>query len=339
MRDRPVIIAALIVFVGLLTFRLVIRPVLGYPGLIALLATFGLSIFIRNVVLFILGPNYRVINQSILAGKNFSLLGLHFSVAQVVSAVGCVLITYAVYLLIARTKFGRSLRATSLDKDTALLMGINTERVNALSFAIGSSLVGIAGAFLSEFARVRRIWLDAAKLGDVITSQRLFHKFIPLLNILKGDRLHAVWSLCFAILPLKEFLAGDRKLGIKDEVIHIFCQIADLGFRLGQFRLENFCRTTGDRLLSAGVAFQGLCLQFRIDRHGGLAVQSVAEILHLRRDHLVTFAGSVIQNIVDGLCTNDLAGRGNKGDLAEVFAHARQFLVHLIKFIQGIHFP
>ena len=107
------LVVVLLFLVGLLTFRLVIRPVLGYPGLIALLATFGLSIFIRNVVLFILGPNYRVINQSILAGKNFSILGLHFSVAQVVSAVACVVITCAVYLLIARTKTAPSPTPTS----------------------------------------------------------------------------------------------------------------------------------------------------------------------------------------------------------------------------------
>jgi branched-chain amino acid transport system permease protein len=54
-------IVVLLFFIGLLTFRLVIKPVLGYPGLIALLATFGLSILIRNLVLFFLGPNYRVI--------------------------------------------------------------------------------------------------------------------------------------------------------------------------------------------------------------------------------------------------------------------------------------
>jgi branched-chain amino acid transport system permease protein len=166
----PVVVAILFL-VGLLTFRLVIRPVLGYPGLIALLATFGLSIFIRNVVLFILGPNYRVINQSVLAGKNFSFLGLHFSVAQVVSAVGCVLITYGVYLLIARTKYGRALRATSLDKDTALLMGINTNRVFALTFGLGTACVGVAGGLLSNFYPIfPEVGLNFAILSFVIVA-------------------------------------------------------------------------------------------------------------------------------------------------------------------------
>jgi branched-chain amino acid transport system permease protein len=123
------------------------------------------------VVLFILGPNYRVINQSILAGKNFSLMGLHFSVAQVVSAVGCVGITYAVYLLIARTKYGRALRATSLDKDTALLMGINTNRVFALTFGLGTACVGVAGGLLSNFYPIfPEVGLNFAIMSFVIVA-------------------------------------------------------------------------------------------------------------------------------------------------------------------------
>jgi branched-chain amino acid transport system permease protein len=164
-------VVALLFMVGLLTFRWVIRPVLGYPGLIALLATFGLSIFIRNLVLFFVGPNYRVINQSVLAGKNFSILGLHFSLSQTMSAIGCVLITYAVYLLIARTKFGRSLRATSLDKDTALLMGINTNRVFALTFGLGAACVGFAGGMLSNFYPIfPEVGLNFAIMSFVIVA-------------------------------------------------------------------------------------------------------------------------------------------------------------------------
>ena len=164
-------VVALLFMVGLLTFRWVIRPVLGYPGLIALLATFGLSIFIRNLVLFFVGPNYRVINQSILAGKNFSMLGLHFSLSQTMSAIGCVLITSAIYLLIARTKFGRSLRATSLDKETALLMGINTNRVFALTFGLGAACVGFAGGMLSNFYPIfPEVGLNFAIMSFVIVA-------------------------------------------------------------------------------------------------------------------------------------------------------------------------
>jgi len=141
----------LLFLVGLLTFRFVIRPVLGYPGLVALLITFGLSVFIRNVVLFFLGPDFRVINQSILAGKRITFLNIHLSLPQVVTALGCVLVTYLIYLFISKSKFGRALRATALDKDTALLMGINTDKVFALTFALGAACVGVAGALLVNF--------------------------------------------------------------------------------------------------------------------------------------------------------------------------------------------
>jgi branched-chain amino acid transport system permease protein len=141
----------LLFLVGLLTFRFVIRPVLGYPGLVALLITFGLSVFIRNVILLIIGPDFRVINQSILAGKRFTLWTLHFSLPQLVTSLGCVLITYLIYLFISKSRFGRALRATALDKDTALLMGINTNRVFALTFALGAACVGAAGGLLVNF--------------------------------------------------------------------------------------------------------------------------------------------------------------------------------------------
>jgi len=145
------ITVGLLFLVGLATFRLVIKPVLGYSGLTALVATFGLSVFIRNVILFFLGPNFRLINQSILAGKRISFMGLYLSLPELFSAIGCVLITYAVYLLISKSKFGRALRATALDKDTALLMGINTNRVFALTFGLGAACVGAAGGFLVNF--------------------------------------------------------------------------------------------------------------------------------------------------------------------------------------------
>ena len=141
----------LLFLIGLSTYRLVIRPLIGHSGLVALLATFGLSIFIRNMMLLIFGPDFRVVQNSILAGKRLEIMGITLSLSQVVASIGCVLITYLVYLFISRSKIGRAIRATALDRDTALLMGINTNRVFALTFAIGSACVGVAGALLVNF--------------------------------------------------------------------------------------------------------------------------------------------------------------------------------------------
>lgn len=145
-------ITVLILFlIGFIIFHFIIRRVIGYPGLVALLVTFGLSIFIRNVVLFTIGPNFRMINESILAGKRITILGMQLSLPQVVSAFVCISVTGLIYFFISKSKFGRALRATALDKDTALLMGINTNRVFALTFAMGTACVGLAGGMLVNF--------------------------------------------------------------------------------------------------------------------------------------------------------------------------------------------
>lgn len=165
------IVVVVLYFIGAGTYRFVIKPLLGYTVLIALLATFGLSILIRNLVLFFVGPNYRVINESILAGKTFSIGGLYFSVPQSVAALLCILVTYGIYLLLTKSKFGRALRATSLDKDTAMLMGINTNRIFEITFGIGAACVGVAGGLLVNFYAVfPEVGLNFSILAFVIVA-------------------------------------------------------------------------------------------------------------------------------------------------------------------------
>jgi branched-chain amino acid transport system permease protein len=50
-----------------------------------------------------------------------------------------------------KTRLGKAILATEMDRESALLMGINTERINSLCFGIGAALVGVAGAFLSTY--------------------------------------------------------------------------------------------------------------------------------------------------------------------------------------------
>jgi branched-chain amino acid transport system permease protein len=55
------------------------------------------------------------------------------------------------FLFLKKTKTGKAILATEMDRESALLMGINTEQINSLSFGIGAALVGVAGAFLSIY--------------------------------------------------------------------------------------------------------------------------------------------------------------------------------------------
>jgi branched-chain amino acid transport system permease protein len=135
---------------GLLIYRYAVSRVMGGPMLAQLVVTFGVSIFLANAAVWLWTPDFRLIDKPLLAGT-WDLAGIRVSVPKLVTSIGSVVVSGALLLFLKRTKTGKAILATEMNRDSALLMGVNTDRVNALSFAIGASLVGIAGAFLSTY--------------------------------------------------------------------------------------------------------------------------------------------------------------------------------------------
>ena len=76
-------------------------------------------------------------------------MSIKLSIPKLVSSIGSVVTSFSLFWFLKNTKTGKAILAVEMDREAALLMGINTERINALSFAIGSALVGIAGALLA----------------------------------------------------------------------------------------------------------------------------------------------------------------------------------------------
>lgn len=145
-------IAAFIIFViGFLTYKLVIKRVIDAPGLTALLATFGLSLFFRNMAQFLWTPNYRFINNSIVTGKKIEIGSIVLEMPWLVASIGSVIMVMVIYYFIEKTKTGKAIQATALDKNTAQLMGINTEKIYAFTFALSGAAAGIAGGLMSTF--------------------------------------------------------------------------------------------------------------------------------------------------------------------------------------------
>ncbi len=143
--------ATLVLFVvGLAIYRFAVSRVMRGPMLAQLVVTFGVSIFIANAAVWLWTPDYRLVDRTLLSGT-WSFGTVQVSIAKVVSSVGSVVVSAALLLFLRRTRTGRAILATEMNRDSALLMGVNTDRVNALSFAIGAALVGIAGAFLSMY--------------------------------------------------------------------------------------------------------------------------------------------------------------------------------------------
>jgi branched-chain amino acid transport system permease protein len=140
----------LLFLLGWLIYKYVVSKVMTGPGLAQVVVTFGVSIFIANAAVFLWSPDFRMIENPLLQGS-WVLGPLRLSIPKAVASLGSIAITVALFLFLKKTKTGKAILAVEMNRSSAQLMGINTERVNALSFAIGSSLVGIAGAFLSMY--------------------------------------------------------------------------------------------------------------------------------------------------------------------------------------------
>lgn len=141
---------ALLFVLGLLIYRYIVSKVMKGPMLAQLVVTFGVSIFLANLAVFLWTPDFRLIEKPLLHGT-WDIGDIKLSIPKFVATIGSVIASLFVFLFLKRTKTGKAILATEMDREAASLMGINTERINSISFALGAALVGIAGAFLSTY--------------------------------------------------------------------------------------------------------------------------------------------------------------------------------------------
>ncbi len=139
---------------GIALERSIIRFLYTRP-LETLLATWGVSLILQQLVRTIFGaPNKAVANPSYMTG-GFELIGGAFITwNRLVILVFCFVVLGLLGLLLKRTSFGLHMRAVTQNRDMAAAMGIPTARVDALTFGLGSGIAGIAGVALSQIGNV-----------------------------------------------------------------------------------------------------------------------------------------------------------------------------------------
>lgn len=158
LRVDPVVSAVaggiFVFIVGAITYKLIIKFTIGKSAMSALLATFGLSMLLKNVCLNRFSPNFRLLNETWLGGKTIPLGGLILPLPQLTIGVLALVLVFGLYYLIKKTRLGWAIQATAMDKDAAELMGIDTEWIYLLVFGLGGACVGIAGGLLPSYLAV-----------------------------------------------------------------------------------------------------------------------------------------------------------------------------------------
>lgn len=137
--------------VGYFLERIAYRPLRGAPRLIPLISAIGASIFLQNAAQVTFGPKRRTyINPASLqrsVGWRIPVAGeeVILTYTGVLTFVLSILLMVTLYILVMRTRYGRSMRAVAEDKQTAALMGINVDRVISNTFVISGVMGGAAG--------------------------------------------------------------------------------------------------------------------------------------------------------------------------------------------------
>jgi branched-chain amino acid transport system permease protein len=131
---------------GVAIERFAYRPLRNAPRIAPLISALGVSIFLQNSALLIFGASFRDYDTFDLIGvKTFSVGQLFFSVTQLLTVVLAALLMVALTIFVARSRLGKAMRSTSFDREAASMMGIDVDRVIAVTFFIGSALAGAAG--------------------------------------------------------------------------------------------------------------------------------------------------------------------------------------------------
>ena len=119
-----------------------------------IIVTTGVWYILDNLSLLVFGPQYRNIQDNPLRGKMLEFGDMMVSVPKLWGFCAAIVTAMLIYLFLQRTRMGRAVRATSLDRDAASLQGINQYKMYNISVGIGTAAAGVAGVALVPFYNV-----------------------------------------------------------------------------------------------------------------------------------------------------------------------------------------
>jgi len=141
--------------VGILTERLVVRPAVTVSRMIPsisswmipMVATLGLSLFVRTLFLVIFSASPRFVRVPLVTHA-VEVLGAYVALQRLLILGLVVACFLALNWFVHKTKIGKAMRAVSQNREVAEILGININRISSVTFAIGASFCGLSGALV-----------------------------------------------------------------------------------------------------------------------------------------------------------------------------------------------
>jgi branched-chain amino acid transport system permease protein len=138
---------------GAVIERFAYRPLRGGSRLVTLISALGVSIILQNAAMLLTSGRAKTFATELLIPQDLviQIAGATISATRLAMLGISMLTMVSLDAIVLKTKFGRAMRATSQDPEAAEYMGVNTSRVIAGTFILGSALAGLAGVMIGLY--------------------------------------------------------------------------------------------------------------------------------------------------------------------------------------------
>jgi branched-chain amino acid transport system permease protein len=130
---------------GMLLDRAAYKPLRNAPRISLLISAIGASFLLENLAVVIIGGVPKAFPRPPLFDKVIVFMGLHVQVLTIYTPLVTLILLLGLLYIVFKTKVGKAMRAASKDFETTRLMGINLDRIIAVTFLLGSSLAAAGG--------------------------------------------------------------------------------------------------------------------------------------------------------------------------------------------------
>jgi len=163
----PLILIGTMLITGVLNLvvdRIAYRPLRHAPRLVPLISAIGVSFMLENLTLVWKGP-YVISYPDVLPSVDIIRDVLHIDSQIYVTTKDLLVIgvtiplIYGLHLFVTRTSWGKAMRATAQDRETAESMGIDVEKIIMLTFFVGGALAGAAGVIQGIYYNIGQWWM------------------------------------------------------------------------------------------------------------------------------------------------------------------------------------
>ncbi|NMB27920.1 MAG: branched-chain amino acid ABC transporter permease [Tissierellia bacterium] len=150
----PSLLISMIVcsILGMAIEKIAYKPIRNSTRIAALITAISVSLFLQYTMMYFVSPDTRTFPE-VLANKRLTFLNgsIILDMKNIYIVLITILLMVALQYIVHKTKIGKAMRAVSLDKEAAELMGINVDKVISYTFAMGSALAGAAGVLVGVY--------------------------------------------------------------------------------------------------------------------------------------------------------------------------------------------